>query len=443
MGYLAYYFITGSVFLSSAKSVKFMVRLCFFLVLFLSLHLGIAQNKQDIPAYVEQYKDIAVREMVRCGIPASITLAQGIHESNCGKSVLSRNSNNHFGVKCKDEWAGNKYYHDDDAPQECFRVYEHAEASYVDHSEFLLTRPRYASLFELHPADYKNWAHGLKAAGYATNPKYASILIHLIEEHGLHEYDRIGLAEMRNKGKASNSPPASLTAQVKKEAPQELKQKEAADEKNVSFMGGTALEEPERNKHNTRKEMRVNGLRAIVANANEDPLKIALDYDLDLEQVMQFNDLYNGDRFKEGEYVYLEQKKSKATEKNYQIRAGESMRDVAQKFGMRLRDLYAKNLMKAHDQVRAGELVYMRDKRKTPPKTITYAQFLKEQNKTKASAAVKRKKIDNESAEYSVQPSDTLFSIARKFNMSVDELKALNNLDSVTIREGQRLVVSK
>lgn len=420
-----------------------MVRWCFFLVLFLYLQKGIAQNKQDIPAYVELYKDIAIREMVRCGIPASITLAQGIHESNCGKSVLSKNSNNHFGIKCKDEWAGNKYYHDDDAPQECFRVYDHAEASYVDHSEFLLTRPRYASLFELHPADYKNWAHGLKAAGYATNPKYATILIQLIEEHGLGEFDRIGLVEIRNKGKAVNQPAGAPTAHVKKEPALDVKQKAAADEINISFMGGTALEEPERNKQADRKEMRVNGLRAIVAHANEDPLKIAMDYDLDLEQVMLFNDLFNGDRFREGEYIYLEPKKNKATEKTYQVRAGESMRDVAQKFGMRLRDLYAKNMMRAYDQVRPGETLYMRDRRKAAPKTITYAQFLKEQNKAKASTTPKIKKTGNESAEYSVQPSDTLFSIARKFNMSVEELKALNKLDSVTIREGQRLVVSK
>src|SRR5689334_15396739 len=150
---------------------------------------GLTQTKPDIIKYIRQYKHIAIEEMVRTGIPASITLAQGILESGCGKSPLSTNANNHFGIKCKSDWTGKKYFQDDDEAQECFRVYEHAEASYVDHSDFLLTRYRYAPLFQLRADDYKSWETGLKEVGYATNPSYAQMLVTYIEGYNLHEFD--------------------------------------------------------------------------------------------------------------------------------------------------------------------------------------------------------------------------------------------------------------
>ena len=134
----------------------------FFLVTTIA-QISFGQTKQEFDYYIAKYKDIAISEMVRCGIPASITLAQGLHESSCGRSPLSREANNHFGIKCKNEWDGKKYYQNDDKPNECFRVYEHAEASYIDHSDFLVTRDRYAALFKLPITDYKGWAKGLKA----------------------------------------------------------------------------------------------------------------------------------------------------------------------------------------------------------------------------------------------------------------------------------------
>ena len=141
-------------------------------------------------SYIRRYKDIAIREMERTGIPASIKLAQGILESGCGTSELAVNANNHFGIKCND-WAGATYTMDDDKRNECFRKYATAEESWIDHSEFLTSRSRYAKLFQLKTTDYKGWARGLKAAGYATNPLYAHQLIKIIEEEGLDAYDRI------------------------------------------------------------------------------------------------------------------------------------------------------------------------------------------------------------------------------------------------------------
>jgi len=138
--------------------------------------------------YIAQYKDLAIAEMQRSGVPAAITLAQGLLETENGNSVLAKIANNHFGIKCKENWTGGRFSHDDDLPGECFRVYKDAAASYKDHSDFLRSRPNYASLFHLDPTNYKAWAYGLKKAGYATNPKYPLILISNIEQYNLEQY---------------------------------------------------------------------------------------------------------------------------------------------------------------------------------------------------------------------------------------------------------------
>jgi len=144
---------------------------------------------QGTAAYIEEYNDIAIAEMLRYKIPASITLAQGILESNSGRSRLTVNANNHFGVKCHGSWKGKRIYHDDDARQECFRKYKHPLTSFRDHSLFLFERKRYAALFDLKLTNYKGWARGLKKAGYATDPKYPAKLIRLIEDYELYKYD--------------------------------------------------------------------------------------------------------------------------------------------------------------------------------------------------------------------------------------------------------------
>ena len=152
-----------------------------------------AQSRsKQYEAYIKEYREIAVEEMKRYHIPASITLAQGLLESGAGQGTLARKSNNHFGIKCGSDWDGKTVKHDDDARNECFRVYKNAKDSYRDHSKFLAERSRYASLFELKITDYKGWARGLKKAGYATNPRYAEQLIGIIELYDLHKYDTKG-----------------------------------------------------------------------------------------------------------------------------------------------------------------------------------------------------------------------------------------------------------
>jgi hypothetical protein len=153
-----------------------------------------SKTKTSAEIYVDKFKNIAIREMKSYGIPASITLAQGILESGSGNSKLAREANNHFGIKCTSDWTGGKIFEDDDKEDECFRVYKSAEESFRDHSEFL-KRKRYAALFELNKNDYRGWATGLKAAGYATNPKYADLLISLVERYNLNRFDQ---AEIEN-----------------------------------------------------------------------------------------------------------------------------------------------------------------------------------------------------------------------------------------------------
>jgi flagellum-specific peptidoglycan hydrolase FlgJ len=156
-----------------------------------------AQMSVNGVVYVNTYKSLAIAEEQRSGIPASIILAQGLHESEAGTSELVKASNNHFGIKCKDDWKGQVVYHDDDARQECFRGYPTAADSYRDHSDFLRRSSRYAFLFQLQPTDFEGWAYGLKKAGYATNIKYSQILIKLIRDYNLQQYTLIATGKMR------------------------------------------------------------------------------------------------------------------------------------------------------------------------------------------------------------------------------------------------------
>ena len=202
------------------------MRRLFALLFVLSGMVAGAQPSADIIDYINNYKKLAMDEMNRTGIPASITLAQGIHETYAGKSELVLKSNNHFGIKCKDYWTGKKVYHDDDARGECFRKYDDPALSYRDHSDFLRAGERYAFLFKLDPEDYKGWAHGLKKAGYATNPKYAPILIKLIEDYNLEQYTEIAMGKIPPEAEViavnprpATDAPADISAFIKQQDP--------------------------------------------------------------------------------------------------------------------------------------------------------------------------------------------------------------------------------
>ena len=257
--------------------------------------------------YINRYKDIAIELMIKHHIPASITLAQGLLESGAGKSLLTVSSNNHFGIKCHNEWTGRRFYKDDDIKDDCFRVYDNARESFEDHSKFLL-RPRYQSLFSLKTTDYKGWARGLKACGYATNPQYADKLIGIIELYGLNEYD---YAKTYDRFIATHS--------------------------GANTSGHYA---------NHRIYYR-NKNYYLVANGGETFKSLAEEVGVSYRKLAKYNERDKKDVLSKGDIIYMEKKRSKA-EKMYKnqphvVRANESLYDIAQLYGIRLKYLYKKN----------------------------------------------------------------------------------------------------
>ena len=290
--------------------------------------------------YIKTFSDLAMKEMARVGIPASITLAQGILESNNGNSTLATKGNNHFGIKCHD-WTGKKIYHDDDKKHECFRSYGSAYESYMDHSQFLSTRSRYASLFELKPHDYRGWAKGLKKAGYATAPKYADLLIKIIEANELYRFDVLVL----------NGEMDSETGGEKK--------KGRDDE-------GDSKSEPPGHGYNTSREVLVNNkVEYIVLQPGDNPEIIRKEMDLYANELYRYNNLYKGEELKPGQFIYLQPKRRKAARGNeiHVVKPGETMYDISQIYAVKLDRMYQMNRLTEGAQPDEGTDIYLRRKK--------------------------------------------------------------------------------
>jgi LysM repeat protein len=304
---------------------------------------GYAQlTPEVITAYISNYKDMAIAEMQRSGVPASITLAQGILETEAGLSDLVLRSNNHFGIKCKSSWTGEKVYHDDDARGECFRKYSSAEDSYKDHSDYLKLTPRYASLFTLDPTDYKGWATGLRAAGYATNPKYAQILIKYIELYKLNDYTLIALGKMQGEdiAVATANPGPQLTSGPAAEP------RLTPEKPEVKYPLG---------------EFSINDTKVVWA-APGTPLKdIAKKYTLTVDWLQDFNELPAGsESLQQGQLVFL-QRKRKQGSKDFRIVAeGDNLYSIAQEEGIRLESLLKYNQLSMEMLPAPGEKLYLK-----------------------------------------------------------------------------------
>lgn len=265
--------------------------------------------------YIRKYRSIAVDEMKKYHIPASITLAQGLLESGAGKSLLARKSNNHFGIKCGSSWRGRTVRHDDDRRNECFRAYRRAKDSYEDHSKFLRTGARYAFLFRLKITDYKGWAKGLKKAGYATDPRYATRLIDIIELYDLNQYDR---------------------------------------------KGGLKWAEEFPNPHQPYLS---NGMLYVIARIGDTFKSLGKEFDISSKKIRKYNELPKDYVFEGGEIIYLEEKAEKASKDCifYTVRPGDSMYSIAQKYGIRLKYLYKMNDMKEDAPVpNVGDMLRLR-----------------------------------------------------------------------------------
>ncbi len=316
-----------------------------FLLFFALLPLSIFAQRITPEEYVLTYKDIAMREMRNYKIPASITLAQGLLESGAGNSALAREAKNHFGIKCHKGWEGDTYYLDDDEKDECFRKYKNADESFKDHSEFLSTRSRYSALFDLEITDYKGWAKGLKAAGYATNPKYAQLLIDRIELYDLTKYDQIALGTRTDDNQTPEIEPEDELLELAYSP---------SDRSVFELVDMTA---------DKRFIYENNGVRFVYAKEGETPESMAKEFGVKYKRLCEYNLLKRPDEtvFHGGDVVYLSKLKSKNWKaKKHTVQEGETLRDVALRFAVKPGKIIRKNGLKEGAKLHNGQELWLR-----------------------------------------------------------------------------------
>jgi len=365
--------------------------------------------------YIDSFKSIAMQEMRMHGVPASITLGQGVLESASGNSKLAKNCNNHFGIKCRSNWTGTFCLADDDAKDECFRGYPSVYESYRDHSLFLKNSKRYFPLFELSATDYKGWATGLREAGYATNPSYANILIGVIEKYHLGQFDSMVVMgddyvipsndNTNNSSNPGNSPLAGVSE--------------------------------------------VNGIQAIIAKPGETPEALAARYNMGVWQIYKYNDIEKGQMLNPGEIIYLKPKRRRSTETNHLVKPGESMREISQQYGVKVKHLYKLNRLEPGEEVQPGEVLNLRSKRSNPPTTLIPGSDTASKMQT-AKPIDYRKFMSNDVSPVTGQMQDTyhfvksgetLYSISKSYGVTVEQIRFWNSLSTNQINVGQRLKV--
>ncbi|MCB0592571.1 MAG: LysM peptidoglycan-binding domain-containing protein [Phaeodactylibacter sp.] len=445
-----------------------------------------AQESEHLK-YIERYKEIAIREMERAGIPASIKLAQGLLESNAGQSWLARNANNHFGIKCGNDWDGKKVYQKDDdyndegkLVESCFRSYKNADASFIAHSEFLRDprkEYRYGFLFRIDPTDYKAWAEGLRRAGYATSANYHLKLIDIIERYDLHRFDLMSSVEI------------------------------IADA-GVSNQGEDAVVRP-------GLEFENNDVRYVLAKAEETPAQIAERTSVRLGEILSYNEGLKdrNQKLDEGMVVYLQPKRKSFRGKRtwHYVKEGDNMYAISQIYGIKLDALYKRNRMSEEAQPAVGERIKIRgckvkdrpklasevkpapsenkpvinvpdenndglldmeeeleDVTPTPPKTtppppppvkvepqpeptppkveppqppVQPVPTVDPQPEPPAVPVEPQETTPPALVYHTVAAGDTLYNISKRYNTTVEAIKRLNNLTSNTINIGQRLRV--
>jgi Muramidase (flagellum-specific) len=307
-----------------------------FLLLFscLTLPAQVSYRSAETIDYIERFHRVAIREMYLYNIPASITLAQGILESGSGRSPLAVKANNHFGIKCTGDYAGKKYYQDDDRKHDCFRVYASPEESFRDHSLFLL-RPHYADLFKLRTTDYKGWAKGLKKAGYATNPKYPALLMEVIEQNYLDIYDRNPEKFLPRDG--SSETDGNSSKDKKRNKVDDGGKSKKDDPKRVS--------PPQRDKSPSSPEYdEINGVRCFVVKHGDTFYGLSKRAGVSVEKLKVYNDFPAGYVLKSGDRVFIQPKKTKsAKHSHHRVKAGDSWLSVSQLYGIQLSALKKMN----------------------------------------------------------------------------------------------------
>jgi len=420
--------------------------------------------------YIDKYKKIAISEMDRAGIPASIKLAQGILESNAGQSSLARKAQNHFGMKCGSQWDGDTYYLEDDDYNDagkliksCFRVYRKDKESYIAHSEFLRDprkRYRYGDLFKLNPLDYKAWAHGLKSAGYATSPTYAEKLIGIIESYELYRYDQQGAPEIER-------------PDDDRYPEEEYKDEIAAEDINDSGI------------------LFLNDVKMILSEENDTPLEIAHRTGVKARRILKYNDKLTvpTQDVAANSRVYLQRKRNgyRGKKKYHQVREGETIYTISQAYGVKVKKLRSRNRISGNQEPAIGSLIKLRGwkvSKNKKPKTIRGSGVPEKDNsnsreedspiiadhETTPSIPEVETEVPVESEEMEfetgdeidteetfnpfdeelpqVQPiyhqvvkGDTLYGLSRYYGVTVDDIRLLNQMRSNIISVGQNLRV--
>lgn len=324
------------------KKIRFTIVYLFLVICLMSYAVSARQTREE---YIEKYKAIAVAHMEKYGIPASITMAQGILESDAGNSPLSLSSNNHFGIKCKKHWTGRKVYHDDDAKGECFRAYPSVEASYEDHAVFLDSSPRYDSLFSYPSNDYKSWARGLKAAGYATAPDYAQRLVAIIERYKLYTLDQQDGAAIYSSGKHARENAEWFAAQST------ITLQQIEDPFNVTI-----------NAHKGYSIYRINRTCYVLAKEGDTYASLSRVFAISESNLRKFNDVKKRDTLPAGAMVYIERKKDRwlGEQLLHTSSPGQTLHTISQSYGIRLARLARLNHTRPSRPLTADQTIRLR-----------------------------------------------------------------------------------
>lgn len=317
-------------------------RILLFIALFVSSVAEINAQKMTAQQYIERYKIIAIQDRFDYSIPAAITLAQGLLESGNGNSRLAVEANNHFGIKCHNDWTGKRIFKDDDAKDECFRVYSTPEESYVDHALFLTTKSRYEFLFQYTVTNYKAWAKGLKKAGYATNPKYPQRLIDLIERYDLAQYDKMSKADFKKL--------LILNGQNPDEVLPADTNIVAAEKINIETGAHSILYR--------------NRVRYIIVHEGESVVDIARLFNISPNSIYKYNDINKGSLIKEGMMLFLQPKRRKGDMKYHIVQKGESLWKISQVHGIKLSWLLKRNGLEKGARPKVGAKLYLKKKKR-------------------------------------------------------------------------------
>jgi len=403
-----------------------------YIVLLLSLVLlvkmenrAFAQDAQSpaVVEYIKSYAPLAIEEMIRTGVPASIKIAQGILETNAGRGELVNRSNNHFGIKCKSSWTGEKVFHNDDEEGECFRKYATAYDSYVDHSNYLKSQPRYSFLFNYNKDDYASWAWGLKKAGYATNPIYAQTLIKYIEQYGLNQlnsFDEIPDEEELNNFFTSLKGPGNTAIASSASSKQVYEKNDHTQE-----LDTTTEEQEEKTIIAEKKSypagiFKLNGLKVIHSKKGTSLLAIAKKHKQQLSNLVYWNELpKNTTILNENQLIFLQKKRKAGSSKFHIVKSNEDIREISQLEGIQLSSLLKLNKLSSGMQPKTGEKLSLQTQRKNLPQ------------------------LARKHPIHIVKRGESLYTISKKYQVSIDSIKEANSIKNDDLKIGQRLKILK